>query len=107
VPTAAIQRGAPGAYVYVINANDAVSVRPVTIGPIDGPTAEVNSGLSVGERVVVDGTDHLRDGARVTISAAPPSMSPAKANPAPNAPNPNGPDPGIGNSAKPGSDGSH
>jgi multidrug efflux system membrane fusion protein len=107
VPNAAIQRGAPGTYVYVINANNTVSVRPVNIGPIEGPTAAVNSGLSVGERVVVDGTDHLRDGARVTISAAPSSMSPANGNPVPNPPNQNGRDPGLGNSEKPGDDGSH
>jgi membrane fusion protein, multidrug efflux system len=70
VPTAAIQRGAPGTCVYVINANDSVLVRPVSIGPTDGPMAAVNSGLSVGERVVADGTDRLRDGARVTIADA-------------------------------------
>jgi membrane fusion protein, multidrug efflux system len=70
VPTAAIQRGAPGTYVYVINANDTVSVRAVSIGPTDGSMAAVNSGLSLGERVVIDGTDRLRDGARVTIAGA-------------------------------------
>jgi len=74
VPTAAIQRGAPGAYVYVINANNTVSVQPITVGPTDGPMAAVTSGLSAGQRVVVDGLDRLRDGARVTIpgGAAPP-----------------------------------
>jgi hypothetical protein len=40
VPTAAIQRGAPGSYVYVINADNRVSVRPVNIGPTDGPMAQ-------------------------------------------------------------------
>ena len=70
VPTAAIQRGAPGAYVYVINADNTVSVRPVKIGPTDGPTAAVTSGLSAGDRVVVDGTDRLRDGARVSCRGA-------------------------------------
>jgi membrane fusion protein, multidrug efflux system len=70
VPSAAIQRGAPGSYVYVVNADNTVSVRPIKIGPTDGPTAEVVSGLSAGERVVVDGTDRLRDGARVTIPGA-------------------------------------
>ena len=69
VPTAAIQRGAPGSYVYVINADNRVSVRPVNIGPTDGPMAAVNSGVSVGEGVVVDGTDRLRDGARVIMPA--------------------------------------
>ena len=73
VPTAAIQRGAPGAYVYVINADSTVSVRAVKIGPTDGPTAAVTSGLSAGERVVVDGTDRLRDGARVSVPGASPA----------------------------------
>jgi membrane fusion protein, multidrug efflux system len=81
VPTAAIQRGAPGTYVYVVNADDTVSVRPINIGPNDGPMAAVNSGLSVGERVVVDGTDRLRDGAHVVI----PGAKPAAGNTAPNA----------------------
>ena len=70
VPTAAIQRGAPGTYVYVINADNTVSVRTISVGPTDGNMAAVNSGLSVGERVVVDGTDRLRDGAHVTVPSA-------------------------------------
>jgi membrane fusion protein, multidrug efflux system len=67
VPTAAIQRGAPGTYVYVINGDSTVSVRPIKLGPTDGPMAAVDSGLSVGDRVVVDGGDRLRDGIRVTV----------------------------------------
>jgi membrane fusion protein, multidrug efflux system len=67
VPTAAIQRGAPGTYVYVISAGDTVSVRPIKIGPTDGAVTAVDSGLAVGERVVVDGTDRLRDGVHVTV----------------------------------------
>jgi multidrug efflux system membrane fusion protein len=85
VPTAAIQRGAPGTYVYVINADNTVSVRPIKTGPTDGPVAAVDSGLSVGDRVVVDGTDRLRDGARVTIPGARSATPPAAGNPAPNA----------------------
>jgi membrane fusion protein, multidrug efflux system len=77
VPSAAIQRGAPGSYVYVVNAENTVSVRPIKVGPTDGPTAEVISGLSAGERVVVDGTDRLRDGARISIPEA--SGAPATA----------------------------
>jgi multidrug efflux system membrane fusion protein len=84
VPTAAVQRGAPGTYVYVINTNDTVSVRTVALGQTDGPMASVDSGLSVGERVVVDGTDRLRDGARVTIPGAQSPTSAAPTNP-PNA----------------------
>src|ERR1700719_4361482 len=69
-----------------IKADNRVSVRPVNIVPTDGPMAAVNSGVSVGERVVVDGTDRLRDGARVIMPAAP-SQAPA-ADPQSNAPNP-------------------
>ncbi|HMK69823.1 MAG TPA: efflux RND transporter periplasmic adaptor subunit [Xanthobacteraceae bacterium] len=68
VPTAAIQRGAPGTYVYVIDEKtSAVAVRTVSLGPTDGPIVAVNSGLSPGERVVIDGADRLRGGARVTV----------------------------------------
>ena len=86
VPTAAIQRGAPGAYVYIVNADNTVSVRPIKLGPTDGPMAAVNAGLSAGERVVVDGTDRLRDGARVRIpdDAGPAASPPGAA--APSAP---------------------
>ncbi len=68
VPSSAIQRGAPGTYVYVINADDTVSVRNVSTGPIDGNVTAINSGLSAGDRVVVDGTDRLRDGLKVTVA---------------------------------------
>jgi multidrug efflux system membrane fusion protein len=68
VPTSAIQRGAPGTYVYVINADNTVSVRQVSTGPVDGSITAINSGLSAGERVVTDGTDRLRDGVKVLVA---------------------------------------
>jgi multidrug efflux system membrane fusion protein len=67
VPVPAVQRGEPGTFVYVINANNTVSVRPVKLGPTDGGYMAVLSGLQPGEKVVTDGTDRLRDGAAVTI----------------------------------------
>jgi len=96
VPTAAIQRGAPGTYVYVINADNTVSVRPISTGPTDGPMAAVNSGLAVGERVVVDGTDRLRDGARVVIPGARSAAPAAPVNAAPNAKTPDAAQPSDG-----------
>jgi multidrug efflux system membrane fusion protein len=81
VPTAAILRGEPGTYVYVINGDSTVSVRPIRLGPTDGPMAAVNSGLAVGDRVVVDGGDRLRDGARVIVPGAQ-GQPPAAAAPA-------------------------
>jgi multidrug efflux system membrane fusion protein len=67
VPVPAVQRGEPGTFVYVINANNTVSVRPVKLGPTDGGYAAVLSGLQPGDRVGPDGTDRLRDGAAVTV----------------------------------------
>jgi multidrug efflux system membrane fusion protein len=80
VPVPAVQRGEPGTYVYVVNANNTVSVRPIKVGPTDGGFMAVTSGLQVGERVVTDGTDRLRDGALVTIP--PPPAKAAAAEPA-------------------------
>jgi multidrug efflux system membrane fusion protein len=67
IPTAAIQRGAPGTFVYLIGADSKVSVRKIALGPIDGERAAVKSGLQVGDRVVVDGADKLREGAEVVL----------------------------------------
>jgi multidrug efflux system membrane fusion protein len=67
VPISAVQRGAPGTYVYIVNPDGTVSVRPIKVGPTDGGVAAVDQGLSPGDRVVIDGIDRLRDGARVTI----------------------------------------
>jgi membrane fusion protein, multidrug efflux system len=68
VPSSAIQTGSPGAYVYVINADNTVSVRQIKTGAVDGSLTAVNSGLSAGERVVIDGTDRLRDGLHVIVA---------------------------------------
>jgi multidrug efflux system membrane fusion protein len=78
-PNAAIQRGEPGTYVYIVNADGTVSVRPVTLGPSDKGMIQIVSGLNPGDQVVTDGTDRLSDGARVTIPAneAPQSGAPA------------------------------
>jgi multidrug efflux system membrane fusion protein len=69
-PLTAIQRGAPGTYVYLIGADNKVSVRKVDLGPQDNGRVAVISGLAPGDRVVVDGADRLRDGAEVFIAAS-------------------------------------
>ncbi|MFZ0020469.1 MAG: MdtA/MuxA family multidrug efflux RND transporter periplasmic adaptor subunit [Acetobacteraceae bacterium] len=81
VPVAAVQQGAPGTFVYVINQDSTVTVRPIKLGPTDGAYSEVVSGLSAGDRVVTDGTDRLRDGQKVTIPA--PAKQAAAGQPAP------------------------
>jgi multidrug efflux system membrane fusion protein len=82
VPAAAIQRGAEGAFVYVVGADKTVSIRTVTPGPADGDRTSITKGLNAGELVVVDGADRLRDGSEVTI----PAKGKAGMTPAPSAP---------------------
>ncbi len=82
VPSSAVQRGAPGTYAYVVGADDTVSARTIDLGPLDGAMYAVNAGLSPGDRVVVDGADRLRDGAKVLVSAAEGSNGAGKARPA-------------------------
>jgi multidrug efflux system membrane fusion protein len=69
VPTAAVQRGAPGTYVYLVRPDDTVSVRVVKTGAVDGEREQIVAGLAAGDRVVVDGTDRLREGAKVSIQS--------------------------------------
>jgi multidrug efflux system membrane fusion protein len=78
VPVPAVQRGEPGTFVYVINDDNTVSVRPIKVGPTDGNFEAVLSGLQPGDRVVTDGTDRLRDGAAVTLPAGQSSHGPGQ-----------------------------
>jgi multidrug efflux system membrane fusion protein len=70
VPVAAVQIGTPGSFVWLINQNDTVTSKPVKLGPVDGQYQQVISGLKPGDRVVIDGADRLRDGAKITIPTA-------------------------------------
>jgi membrane fusion protein, multidrug efflux system len=66
-PNAAVQQGSKGPFVYVVNDDDTVSVRQVKAGPVDGERTTILSGLKVGDQVVIDGVDRLRDGAKVSV----------------------------------------
>ncbi len=68
IPTAAIQRGPEGTFVYTVGSNNKASVRPVTVGQQDEKVAVVSSGLKESELVVTTGFARLQDGADVTIS---------------------------------------
>ena len=70
IPQAAVQRGAPGTYVYVVNPDQTVSVRKVTLGAGDAVNIAITQGLTIGESVVVDGADKLKDGAKVLLRQA-------------------------------------
>jgi membrane fusion protein, multidrug efflux system len=77
--TAGIQRGVPGTFVYLVNADSTVSVRPVKLGVTEGDRVEVLAGLVPGDRIVIDGADKLRDGAKINIRAAADASPPADA----------------------------
>ena len=74
VPQSAVQRGAPGTYVYVVTPEKTASLRKVQLGVTSGDRVVVTSGLKEGEAIVIDGADKLRDGATVTTVQAPPPV---------------------------------
>ena len=67
VPTAAVQHGSIGAFVYLLDDEDKVHVQAVTVGRIDEKLITIASGLTEGQRVVIEGVDRLREGAKVEI----------------------------------------
>ena len=97
--TAGVQRGVPGTFVYLINPDSTVSVRPIKLGVTDGERVEVTSGLAPGDRVVIDGADKLRDGAKINLRAEQPDAN------APGAATPGAPPPDKSGGKKKRSDG--
>jgi multidrug efflux system membrane fusion protein len=75
IPSAAIQRGPDGLFVWVVNANNQAEPRAIEVGPAYDKLTIVASGLSGGEHIVTDGQYKLQRGAPVTISAAPVAVS--------------------------------
>jgi multidrug efflux system membrane fusion protein len=84
MPNSAVRRGAPNGvvstFVYVVNPDHKVAVRPVTLGVVDGERVAVTKGLNAGEIVVTEGGDRLREGADVVLPDA--AAKPAGARPA-------------------------
>jgi membrane fusion protein, multidrug efflux system len=83
IPTSAVQRGAPGTFVYLIDADSTVSVKPIDLGPGSGERVAVRSGLSPGDRMVIDGADRLRNGAKVVIRDGPAGAAASPSSPPP------------------------
>ena len=75
VPNPAVLSGAPGDYVYLVKADHTVAVHKVTLGPSDGQHTAILSGLAAGDTVVIDGTDRLNDGARISVAPAASSVA--------------------------------
>ncbi len=68
LPTRAVQQGSIGAFVYRVDDNSKVYVQPIVIGRVDERRVAVTSGLTEGQRVVIEGLDRLRDGATVQVT---------------------------------------
>ncbi|TWB64149.1 efflux RND transporter periplasmic adaptor subunit [Nitrospirillum viridazoti] len=81
VPASSIQHGPNGTFVYIVNEDNTVTPRPVTVILNEGDKSALSDGVQVGERVVVNGQDRLQDGAKINI-AAPAGATPATGAPA-------------------------
>ena len=81
MPTAGVQRGTQGTFAYVIKSDNTVTMRTIKLGPTEGDFAAVESGLAPGEQVVVDGSDKLREGAKVEPISRDAAAAPSNATP--------------------------
>jgi len=67
VPNVAVQNGQQGSFVYVVDEDSTVHLRPVQVGITTAASADILNGISDGDRVVIDGTDRLIEGAVVRV----------------------------------------
>jgi membrane fusion protein, multidrug efflux system len=74
VPSAAVQRGAAGTFVYVVKPDSNVTIRRIRLGATEGDWVSVQGELEAGDRVVTDGADRLREGAKVDVITPPPRI---------------------------------
>lgn len=83
VPAVAVQNGPQGVFAYVVKTDNTVEMRPINVSTANagGPIALIESGISAGDKVVVDGQLKLRPGAR--IKEVPAALTPQPAAPVP------------------------
>lgn len=67
IPSVAVQQSPQTTFVYVVDANETVEMRPIKVGPTEGSRTAVADGLAAGELVVTDGVDKLAPGMKVTV----------------------------------------
>ncbi|MGF6127323.1 multidrug efflux system membrane fusion protein [Pseudomonas frederiksbergensis] len=66
-PSAAIQFGTSGTFVYAMDGDNKVKIRQLKVGASDGDNTVITEGLAVGDRVVLEGTDRLKEGSEVEV----------------------------------------
>ena len=69
IPSAAVQRGSQGTFVYVVRADRTAEIRPVTVAEVQGGEAAIAKGLKPGELVIVDGAERLREGTKMELKS--------------------------------------
>ncbi|HEU5047660.1 MAG TPA: MdtA/MuxA family multidrug efflux RND transporter periplasmic adaptor subunit [Rickettsiales bacterium] len=74
MPLAAVQHGSQGTFVYLVQPDNTVKVRQVTLGATEGETVAVSDGVQAGDMVVVDGSDNLREDAKIMIPSQEPQL---------------------------------
>ncbi len=72
IPSAAVQFGSRGTYVYIVDENKKAAIRDIVLGPAEGAQQAVTRGLKPGDAVVLEGLDRLREGRGVVVVKAPP-----------------------------------
>nr|WP_298140441.1 MdtA/MuxA family multidrug efflux RND transporter periplasmic adaptor subunit [uncultured Pseudomonas sp.] len=75
IPSAALQYGSRGTFVYLLKDDSTVVVTPVQAGPSDGERTLIESGVAAGDRLVLEGTDRLKDGAKVEVIGDQPAVA--------------------------------
>ncbi len=75
IPSAALQYGSRGTFVYLLKDDSTVVVTPVQAGPSDGNRTLIESGVAIGDRLVLEGTDRLKDGAKVEVIGDQPAVA--------------------------------
>jgi multidrug efflux system membrane fusion protein len=104
MPTAAVQRGPQGSFVYLVKPDKTVTVRPVNIAVTQGNIAQIDSGVAPNDVVVTDGQDKLQEDSRVetheqngTHSAVSPGNLSGPGSSKPGSSSPGSSNPGPGN----------
>ena len=67
INSAAIQRSTNEVYVFLVNPDNTVTQRNITVGTVNGDETEVTSGLNAGDTVVMTGVDRLTEGSKVSV----------------------------------------
>ncbi|HEY5377824.1 MAG TPA: efflux RND transporter periplasmic adaptor subunit [Polyangiaceae bacterium] len=70
IPAPAVQRGPQGTFVYIVMPDQTAALRPVQVDTVQDQWAIIKSGIQTGDKVVVEGQNQLRPGAKVTLRAS-------------------------------------